>query len=307
MKGRAIASVVGTIFFVLVLMMAMGAQVYLSGLQVQSDHAAQQDLSLEALRSSERITFSTPVGGLTASGSGPESTKIVMMVLKFSNGTVFDIPETTVLPSGSSTVLQPLATGGSCGSTSCAKRYSSIVSGASQGSVGLLTSLGNTFWFVPAQQSNTQAQYYWTSSLQSTTSTAFVPITGLFFLGSPGTHYQVAVAIGYYQSASVSPGISIGVSAPTGATILACGGMNYPLSIQACTTTTNVPVGTTVYPGNTLIAVNYCTSSSAPCSYLASIFVAMGSTGGTVQLEYKVTSSTTGTIVANSMLSVLQS
>jgi hypothetical protein len=100
--------------------------------------------------------------------------------------------------------------------------------------------------------------------------------------------------------------MSVGVSVPGDATLFACGSVVYPDAPTGCTSGVNAAVGTTVFPGNTIVPAQYCTSSATPCRYLATVYVAFGPTAGTFQLEFKVTGSTTATVLADSSMSVTQ-
>jgi hypothetical protein len=302
---EGVASVIGTMLFVLVLMLAIGAQSYMSNLQAQSQQMAQQQLTLAEMRGAEKLSYSSAAGSVSVASSGPTTVQIVQLVMRFANGTVYDLPANSVVPSGASLSVQPLV-GGSCGSTSCQKRYSSIVSGASLGSIGLLTSYGNTFWYIPSQSASTsQGQTYWTSSLQSTTSSSFVPVTGLSFTGSQNARYQVTMTIGYYQTAASSPGVAFAISIPNGATVFGCGAIIYPVAPPGCVSKPNSAIGATVFPGTTFLAANYCANSNSPCVYSATVSVTF-SGSGTFQVEFSGSSSSTANVLADSLIAVVQ-
>ncbi len=290
--------------FMFVLLVAVGAEAYVTGQQSQSAVAVQQALQVADQRGSEKITFFSSAGNVYASNSGPVTAKVATVLLRFANGSVFTVPGDSPVPSGASLLLQPLVGSGNCGSTSCLKRYNAIASGAALGSVGLLTSLGNTFWYVPSAGGSSGVQTYWTSGLQSTTSTTFVRVAGLSFAGTQGAKYEVTLIIGYYQSATTAPGISIGFSVPSGTTLLACGGIQYPDAPLGCTTSANTPIGATIFPGNSQIQANYCTVPSSPCVYAATLLVAMGSASGTCQVVFEVSGTTTGTVTGDSFMQV---
>ena len=141
------ASVIGTILFVIVLVAAIGAQEYMSSLQEQSSQGAQQAQQLLNQKGAESLMYSMPAAGLTVTNKGGVSSDVKEVVLKFANGTVYTFPEDLSLPSGASVLAQSLIPNGSCGGAACVQKYDSIVSGAAPGSlVGFVTSLGNTFW-----------------------------------------------------------------------------------------------------------------------------------------------------------------
>jgi len=163
-RRRGIASVIGTIFFVFVLMGALGALAYTSSLQAQSSQAVQQAQSVAAAKADEQLLFSTPSSGLTVTDSGPTATKVIAMVLKFENGSVYSLNSGSTpafapvtLPQGASIPLQSLVPSGTCkdqsgsGVAACLSKYNSIVNNLVSGrSLGLVTSLGNTFWYTPS-------------------------------------------------------------------------------------------------------------------------------------------------------------
>jgi hypothetical protein len=142
-----VASVVGTILFVIVLVAALGAQEYMSSLQAESSQVAQQAQQLLDRHGSESLVYSSPAAGLTVTNRGGVSINLVDVVLKFADGTVYTFQGDTSLPSGASVLVASLIPEGNCGEATCVQRYDSIVSGGAPGSmVGLVTSLGNTFW-----------------------------------------------------------------------------------------------------------------------------------------------------------------
>ena len=71
-------------------------------------------------------------------------------VLRYPNGTIYAIPAAVTIPSGGSIPVQTLIPNGVCppGTATCLSRYHQIVKGNPPGSsAGLVTGLGNTFWF----------------------------------------------------------------------------------------------------------------------------------------------------------------
>jgi hypothetical protein len=163
---RGIASVIGTIFFVLVIMAALGAQAYMWSLQAQSTQVAQQAQSVAAGKADELLLYSAPSLGLTVSDSGPTTTKVIAMVLKFENGSVYSLSSASspsfvsaTFPQGTNALVQslvptstsPCKDQNNVGTATCLSKYNSIVNNVVGGrSVGLVTSLGNAFWYVPS-------------------------------------------------------------------------------------------------------------------------------------------------------------
>jgi hypothetical protein len=159
-RRRGVASVIGMLFMTLVFMAGIGAQVYISGQQAQAEQASSQQQLRLAEHSDELLLYTTPTGGLTATDAGPSSVELVGMVMKFENGTQYLLSrgstpafQTRSLPQGSALAVASLVPSGRClpGAESCLSRFDSIVKGTVPGrAVGLLTSLGNVFWFVPS-------------------------------------------------------------------------------------------------------------------------------------------------------------
>ena len=147
---RAVASVVGTIFFVVVFMLALGSMAYAYGLQEQTNESQEQGLLAASARGSEVLRFVLTQDGLVASNGGPATVEVNHIILKFPNGTVYLLPASAEIPSAGEIGLLELIPGGIChpGGATCASKYAEIVSGNPAGSsVGLVTSLGNVFWF----------------------------------------------------------------------------------------------------------------------------------------------------------------
>jgi hypothetical protein len=165
-RRRGIASVIGTVFFVLVLMGAFGALAYMASLQAQSTQVAQQAQSVAAGKADELLLYSTPSPGLTMTDSGPTTTKVIAMVLKFENGSVYSLNSASspsfasaTFPQGTNALVQslvptstsPCKDQNNVGTATCLSKFNSIVNSVVAGrSAGLVTSLGNTFWYVPS-------------------------------------------------------------------------------------------------------------------------------------------------------------
>lgn len=147
---RGAASIIGTVIFVIVFMLALGSFAYVSELQSEANQAAAQAQSVDVQRARESLTFLTSQGGLAASDQGASSVSVNHLILRFANGTVYSLNATASIPVGGQALVQPLVPVQLCspGSATCLSKYQAIVTGAAPGSsVGLVTSLGNVFWY----------------------------------------------------------------------------------------------------------------------------------------------------------------
>jgi len=147
---RGVASVVGTVFFVLVFMLALGSLAYEAGLQQEA--AATQELAIQSAsqKGDESLAFAVTEMGLVATNEGPATVSVNHLVLKYPNGTVYPLAASAELPAGGSTLVRSLVPSGVCspGTATCVSEYAQIVAGEDPGSsVGLVTGLGNTFWY----------------------------------------------------------------------------------------------------------------------------------------------------------------
>lgn len=152
-RRPGVASVIGTVFFVLVFMMALGAMAYASALQSQSAGAQVSAEQVAASRGAESLTFDGQGSGLAAVVSGPTTAVVNHVVLRFPNGTVYPLPASAAIPTGGSLNVQALIPAGVCspGTATCLSKYNQIVAGNPPGaSVGLVTSMGNVFWYTPS-------------------------------------------------------------------------------------------------------------------------------------------------------------
>ncbi|QQG48718.1 MAG: hypothetical protein HY247_08295 [archaeon] len=396
---RGVSSIIGTIFFVFVMMIAIGAIIYLSSLQNQSAQVQQVGLNLMAARASTSLSFQNS-NGLSVTNTGNTGATIVNLILKFANGSVYTIGENTGVPSGGNQGLSSIATG-TCGGGTCSSKYSALLGSSNPAdTIGVLTSSGASFWYASAVQQpgvpsscgsvgtlsmqvspagtgmtspGSITQYcngqqvrieayaapgyafsswtgsgtgsysgssdpatvtvnnlitetanfvagtgppqpsgqdpplvYVTTAFQSTSLSTWTAINRLSFAGTANTLYQVTLSLGFYQSGNQFPGPGFGVSAPSGATMLACGGLalNYPAT-QWCTMSFNAVIGSSVFSGGVSgLADNACSSSTSPCLYQATIYVAFGSTGGTFNVEFQQPGGTTATVTPNSVMIV---
>ena len=149
-QRHGVASVVGTVFFVLVFMMALGSLAYAWGLQQQSAAAQESAVLAVSNRGEESLAFAESGAGLLATNEGPASVSINHLALRYPNGTVYPMPARAVIAPGDTVLVLSLVPTGICspGTATCGSRFSQIAEGDPPGSsVGLVTGLGNTFWF----------------------------------------------------------------------------------------------------------------------------------------------------------------
>ncbi len=281
-QRKGVASVVGTVIFVIVFMMALGTLAYTSGLQTQASAAQVRAQQQAAMRSAEALTFSKGVTGLIATDSGPASVYINHLILRFPNGTVYTLAAVASVPVDGSASVQALVPTGVCtpGTATCLSKYSQIVAGNVPGSaVGTVTSLGNSFWYDPSADVSQGGQAYVESSTVSSASATLVPITGLGFTGSPGGTYIVSAQLGYYQSAGSSNLVYFGISAPADAKLLACSDISASSNPYRASCS---PLAGTQLPQPTC----YALVSSLVCSYSLTVLILFGPSGGTLQVEF---------------------
>jgi hypothetical protein len=314
-----VASVIGTIFFVFVFMLALGALAYQSGVQSQASYAQQVAVQEAARRGAESLSFSNTTSGLLATDEGPTSVQVNHVVLKFANGTVYALAASTSIPSGGSTLVQPLIPGGACspGAASCLSKYRTVVSLKSPGSsVGLVTSMGNSFWYSPAQ-----TQVYWSSltgfppacpagqSVNQINTTvrcvsggaigvwAKAPVTtsgtGKYGSTSLGVVLGANGSYAFYAFTALSPSVGNEKynfevhSLTAGATlVIACTPMSFP------TGGGNQPTNCVSSAGAPIALTNQLAFGVAPpVSTTPGLFgvVTMGATGGTLQIDFACT------------------
>jgi len=307
-ERRGVASVLGILFFLVIFMLAIGALAYTSMLQAQAAQATQQAEQVSAWHAQEGLQFSNGQSGLVAMDTGPTSIQVNHLILKYLNGTVYSLSASASIPQEGTLQVQPLVSTVVCspGTATCLAKYQQIVKGNPSGSaVGLLTSLGNTFWYsLTSTAPADPTLYYWTTSTQSISSTTFSPISGLSFTGASGTEYLVTIDLVYYQSSSTYQGVTFAISAPGGTTtFLECGGVQLPDAGEICTTAPNTSIGPTAFGGNAVINADYCVGTSEECPFVANAIVSFSSSA-TFSIEWETAqSSITGYLLANSFIS----
>jgi len=153
--------------FVVVLMLAMGAQVYMSGLQARANGADNQAQQVEYRRGAESLTYAFSGSGLVALNGGPSTAEVVDMYIRDPNGSVYSgsafLP--AYIPPGSAAPVQALVPNGVClptGTSTCVARYLDATRGSGSGyAVGLVTSLGNTFWYPSDREPSANLSLYY--------------------------------------------------------------------------------------------------------------------------------------------------
>ena len=149
-QRHGVASVLGTIFFVLVFMMALGSLAYAWALQQQTAAAQESAVQLASIRGEESLAIAETKTGLIATNRGPTAVSVNHLIFRYPNGSVYPMAATSVIAPGGAEFVQTLVPSGVClpGTATCGSRYSQIVAGNPPGSsVGLVTGLGNTFWY----------------------------------------------------------------------------------------------------------------------------------------------------------------
>ncbi|MDG7010991.1 MAG: hypothetical protein JRN57_02605 [Nitrososphaerota archaeon] len=305
---KGVASVVGTVIFVVVFMLALGTLEFVSELQAQGAHAEVGAESLVAAKGAERLSFTGGGGGILVENGGGAGVDVNHLILMYPNGTVYTPAVSADVPAGGGVSLASLVPSGAClpGTSTCQARYDSIVSGAAPGgAVGVLSSLGNTFWYYPAEApSGASPSYYRAPSVESTTSTAYVGVPGLGFQGAPGASYVVQVYVGFWQSGPTSNPAMFAISVPPGAAFMFCGGLYWSSAgtgnqapYNLCTSSSGTTIGPTENYGGS------CTSAYLGCELVGTAFVTFAS-GGTFQLEFEGMTSGAANVFADSLVVV---
>ena len=151
-RRKGVASVIGTMLFVLVLMAGLGAVAYVYSLQGQSSQAAQQTQQLLNLKGRESLTYQALGGGVLAvANAGSSASTIRYVILRFANGSVYQFTPNLLIGRGSLLSIPSLIPSQNCGLSTCLSKYYTILASTNAGnSVGVVTALGNVFWENPA-------------------------------------------------------------------------------------------------------------------------------------------------------------
>lgn len=320
-KRVAIATVVGMLFMALVFLIAIGAQAYITNAQGVAQEAQTQALQRSALRAEESLSFGGVPANLRMTNTGAVTITAVAMLMKFENGSLIGLDGTSlpafraaVLPSSESVEVKSLVPDGACapGGPSCAAVYLAIVDGRAPGrAVGVVTSLGNTFWYVPAAASGgiQDPTAYSTPAVESTSSLNYTGIPGLSFSGGSGAFYEVQVHVGYWQSGPSPNSDMFAVGTSNGTTFMFCGGMDWSAP-SGSTTDLSPGNACTSTPGGSLGATwsqeNPCFTRQLACEFVGTAYVYFGPSGGTFRLEFEGLPSGQANVFADSVMSVTQ-
>ena len=153
MKRKGIASIVGTLFFALTFLAAVGTFMYIEGAQTQYNQAVQNAQATVDQRQRESLTYQAfPNGTLGIENTGTSSSQLVAAILKLANGSVFSFSQASTLGSNAVEPVPALIPmNQNCGTSTCLSRYDYILGSSNSGdSIGIVTSLGNVFWLKPA-------------------------------------------------------------------------------------------------------------------------------------------------------------
>ena len=160
MRRRGIASIVGTLFFALTFLAAIGSLAYLEGVQTQYNNAVQSSLNLQSQHQRESLAYQPLTNGtLYVQNNGASSSQIVATILKFANGSVYEFPASASVGSSNLLPVAGLIPSSNCGLSTCLSKYDTILGSTGTGNlVGLVTSLGNVFWYGNSAASSLPSQ-----------------------------------------------------------------------------------------------------------------------------------------------------
>ena len=283
---RGVASIVGTVFFVIIFMLALGSLAYAGGLQEQTNAAQQQGVLVAAQRGSENLALGAAGSGLVDTDERPSTVTVNHLILRFPNGTVYALSASAALPSGGQAQVSGFVPGGVCspGTATCLSKYDEILSGNPAGSsVGLVTSLGNVFWYAyQSDQSGGQGAAVRVKAPVTTSGTGVYATTTLSKTLTTGTY-------AFYVFTAVEPSLgsekyNFEVHAlPSGSSlVIACAPMSYPSGggnqPTYCVTATGKPIA---------LNTNLGFGVSPPVFATPGIFgtVTIGATPGTLQID----------------------
>lgn len=282
LKGRrGIASVIGTMLFVAVLMVGLGAFAYVYSLQAQAAQAAQQAQQLLNQKGKEALAFQAGTTTLSVLNDGPTSAKLVAILLKYSNGTVYNLNSASApaftpvtLQVSTSTAVKPMVPSGSCGLSTCLSKYNAIlVGGASGDAVGLVTSLGNVFWYptVGAGPSYPHVAFGYLASNWSPPGNSGVLSSGFGISVVPTTHQLLiqGVVTGWFEGPAFEDG---------------------DMNVEVCQSTSGIPAQNAGASGCLFndVVINSPGNSDVPYSSINApiAFEATGLTVGTTYYYY---------------------
>ena len=144
--------------FLLILVLALGGLAYVGGLEHQSAQASAAAQRGADAHARELLLYRATTSGLQVANGGPGSSEVVAMYFRYPNGSVYygSAFSPVLLPEGAGAPVQGMVPSGTClpsGTSTCLARFGAIYGSQTPGySVGLVTSLGNTFWYIPGTQ-----------------------------------------------------------------------------------------------------------------------------------------------------------
>jgi len=302
LKRKGIASIVGTLFFALTFLAAVGTFMYIEGAQTQYNQAVQNAQATVDQHQRESLTYQAfPNGTLAIENTGTSSSQLVAAILKLANGSVFSFSQASSIGSNA---LEPVPAlipmNQNCGTSTCLSRYNYILGSSNSGdSIGIVTSLGNVFWLKPAtavqtgDQSATHQVTFDASGDGSFGSSNVIVVDGTGYTASQlpvtltwfaGTQHSYA-----FQTLAEGTGTQVGISSVSGLETAASG------KITATSTGTVRTTYTTQY----LLTVN----GGSGLAYSGSPVGGVGSCNGTSSCWYN--SGTTVQVTTNNVWSVV--
>jgi hypothetical protein len=333
-ERRGIASIVGTLVFLLVFILALGAQAYTSALEAQAASAEEEAQQIASRHGQELLIFGVGASGLTATNEGPTSASINHLILRYPNGTVYSLMATALVSTGGVVAVQSLVPSGVCtpGTATCLSKYNQIVSGNPLGSeVGLLTSMGNSFWY--AYSSNLVPWSSLTGFPPSCSTGQFINKLGVTPTCAPagGVTMWVTADVATGSGGYVSTTLTVSLPANgryvfyaftamqgslggenynfelhplrAGATlVIVCSPMSYPLSGGA-----NQPANCLTSAGTNIAATPFTiglTSTMATPGLFG--MVTLGSSGGTLQIDFACVANCGSVIIKAGSFMVVQ-
>ena len=280
---------IGTVFFVVVFLLAIGSMAYASGLQAQASESELQAQSTASRHGAEVLSFTPLASGLAALNDGPASLAVDYVILRFPNGTVYPVPAAADIPSGGTASVGEMVTAATCspGTATCLSKYDQIVSGNPPGSsVGVVTSLGNTFWYTYSapQHQPGAALSAWVRTDVTTSGKNLYGSTTLAVSLAANTVYTFAAYTAIEPSFGTEDyNFEVHSLPPGAALIIACTPLSYPEGggnqPTNCVTSTGTPIAGTN---------SFGFGVSPPVFQTPGIFgtVKVGGTPGTLQIDF---------------------
>lgn len=161
-RRRGVATVVGALIFVWVMLAGIAAYTFVGAAKQSSLNAINQAGNINIAKASEVLQFATSNGTLSVSNTGGQPSQIMSAIILLSNGTSDVVQVQTTLPPGQSLPLySAVGAQQNCGASqnlTCSDLYQFVMASTPStdpsfgNKIGILTSLGNTFWISPAKE-----------------------------------------------------------------------------------------------------------------------------------------------------------